>query len=43
MLPSDNRTAKLLSRARRILRDGSIRIVIYILVLVIIGIFMLPE
>lgn len=43
MPSSDNKTAELLSKAKRILRDGSMRMMIFILVLVIIGIFMLPE
>lgn len=40
---SKNRTSKLLSQARRKLRDGSMRMLILILVMVIVGIFMLPE
>lgn len=43
MQSSDGIAAKLLDRARRILRDGSMRMMLFILVLVIVGIFMLPE
>lgn len=43
VLSSGSITAKLLTRVRRIFRDGSMKMMLFMLVLAIIGIFMLPE